>query len=321
MKFSPSYIREHSQSTGFDAENLEKVLRLKQLLSEISLHPYLRDKLVLKGGTALNLFYLNLSRLSVDIDLNYVGQIDREAMLSERPQLERAITQVCSSLGYQIQQGENGYALFQLYLGFTSHTDRSDNIGVDVNFLMRVCTLPPNATEAGQLADERACRFSVLAIEELMAGKITAMLDRRHPRDLYDLYRFASANMNHDSDLLRKVAVLLGSTLPRDLRDYTWERIETVDQMDVESLLYPLLRADDRPKASEMTTAIKSLVVPILEHDRESPFLDAIAQGEYRPDLLFSHLPEIAARLARHPALLWKASSVAAHLAGKKEPR
>jgi hypothetical protein len=39
----------------------------------------------LKGGTALNLFYLDLARLSVDIDLSYVAHIDREAMLADRP--------------------------------------------------------------------------------------------------------------------------------------------------------------------------------------------------------------------------------------------
>ncbi|HXN21293.1 MAG TPA: nucleotidyl transferase AbiEii/AbiGii toxin family protein [Candidatus Dormibacteraeota bacterium] len=50
-------------------------------------HSFLRNKLVLKGGTALNLFYLDLARLSVDIDLNYIG---REEMLSERPDVTKA---------------------------------------------------------------------------------------------------------------------------------------------------------------------------------------------------------------------------------------
>ena len=30
-----------------------------------------------KGGTAINLFYLDLVRLSVDIDLNYIGHVER----------------------------------------------------------------------------------------------------------------------------------------------------------------------------------------------------------------------------------------------------
>ncbi|MCK1643229.1 nucleotidyl transferase AbiEii/AbiGii toxin family protein [Bradyrhizobium sp. 157] len=36
----------------------------------------------MKGGTALNLFYLGLDRLSVDIDLNYVGAEDRKKRCS-----------------------------------------------------------------------------------------------------------------------------------------------------------------------------------------------------------------------------------------------
>jgi predicted nucleotidyltransferase component of viral defense system len=64
-----------AKSTGFDAGNLEKVLRLRELLNEFHKHPFLRGKLVLKGGTALNLFYLGLARLSVDIDLNYIANI------------------------------------------------------------------------------------------------------------------------------------------------------------------------------------------------------------------------------------------------------
>lgn len=80
MKFTPSQIRELAGDTRFPADNLEKVLRLHELLTEFHKHPLLKGKLVLKGGTALNLFYLKLARLSVDIDLNYIGSIDREAI-------------------------------------------------------------------------------------------------------------------------------------------------------------------------------------------------------------------------------------------------
>ena len=85
MKFTPAQIRELAGNTGFPADNLEKVLRLQELLTEFHKHPFLIGKLVLKGGTALNLFYLNLARLSVDIDLNYIGSIAREATLNELP--------------------------------------------------------------------------------------------------------------------------------------------------------------------------------------------------------------------------------------------
>ena len=39
-------------------------------------HPFLGRRMALKGGTALNLFVLDFPRLSVDIDLNYIGACD-----------------------------------------------------------------------------------------------------------------------------------------------------------------------------------------------------------------------------------------------------
>ena len=83
MKFTPAQILTLATNSQFPADNLEKVLRLRELLTEFYSHTFLKEKLVLKGGTALNFFYLNLARLSVDIDLNYIGNIDRESTLKE----------------------------------------------------------------------------------------------------------------------------------------------------------------------------------------------------------------------------------------------
>jgi predicted nucleotidyltransferase component of viral defense system len=98
MKIDPANLLATAKATGFAADNLEKLLRLRELLTEFHKHPFLRGKLVLKGGTALNLFYLDLARLSVDIDLNYVGHVDREKMLAERPEIVRAAEQIATGL-------------------------------------------------------------------------------------------------------------------------------------------------------------------------------------------------------------------------------
>src|SRR5712691_2525343 len=39
---------------------------------------FLRDKLVLKGATARDLFYPDIALVFVDIDLNHIRQLDRE---------------------------------------------------------------------------------------------------------------------------------------------------------------------------------------------------------------------------------------------------
>ncbi len=319
MKFTPTEIRELAENTRFPAENLEKVLRLRELLIEFHRHTILKGKLVLKGGTALNLFYLNLARLSVDIDLNYIGHIEREATLKDRPEIVKAVEQIATGLGYQLQNGVDDYALREWHLNFKNHASRSDRIQVEINFLMRTCALPPQELDAVPIGDAAPCRYLVLELEEVFGGKTKAMIDRHHPRDLYDLYRFSTAKLPHNPELLRKVAVLFASTMDHDLRTYRMDRFKVLDQKELERLLYPLLRAADRPTADEMLKTVSPLLATVLDHNRETSYLEAMAAGKYQPQLLFPEQTDIVERIREHPALLWKAANVAEHLSKSKK--
>lgn len=69
MNYSKQYITEVSEQTGFIANNIEKVIRLLDVLDFIFAKSSFKDALSLKGGTAINLLHTNLKRLSVDIYL------------------------------------------------------------------------------------------------------------------------------------------------------------------------------------------------------------------------------------------------------------
>jgi predicted nucleotidyltransferase component of viral defense system len=318
VKLDAAYIKRIADGTGFDAVQLEKVIRLRQLLIEFRKHPFLRERLVLKGGTAVNLFYLELARLSVDIDLNYIGQLDREDMQRERPEIVKATDQITKALGYKVQRSADDYALNEWFLTYQNHAGSSDQIQIEINFLMRACALAPQLRQAMPIGDEPACEFPVLAIEELFAGKIRAMIDRQHPRDLYDLFRFRKAPLSYDSELMRKLAVLLGSTLNRDLRSYDMSRFADIDEQAIKRLLYPLLKAGDRPIGAVMFAVAKPILDGVLDHSRETNFLEAMAAGKYQPELLFPKDDGIVNRIRLHPALLWKAENVRQYLAQQK---
>ncbi len=67
--------------------------------------------MVLKGGTALNLFVFDLlSPLSVDIDLNYVGSADSEVMLAEKEKLKQAITAIRGREGLTLRRVPTAHA-------------------------------------------------------------------------------------------------------------------------------------------------------------------------------------------------------------------
>ncbi len=104
MKVSLEKLAAEAEASGFRPDVLEKVARLLRLLDALRSHPFLNGKLVLKGGTALNLFMFNAPRLSVDIDLNYVGSEDRDGMIAERPKIEQALQAVLAREGFTVRR-------------------------------------------------------------------------------------------------------------------------------------------------------------------------------------------------------------------------
>ncbi len=85
---------------------LEKVRQLLNTLGQISQIDFLKNRLVLKGGTALNLFHFDhVPRLSVDIDLNYIGKLNKGDMLQEKPLINDAIEKIL--IQNQLQQYRN----------------------------------------------------------------------------------------------------------------------------------------------------------------------------------------------------------------------
>ena len=76
-----------AQELNVQKQTLERVLRLIDVLKFINTDEYLKEKLALKGGTAINLVYYNYSRLSIDIDLDYICSIERERMISLTKQI------------------------------------------------------------------------------------------------------------------------------------------------------------------------------------------------------------------------------------------
>ena len=130
-------------------------------------------------------------------------------------------------------------------------------------------------------------------------------------------FRFRKANLTYDPELMRKLAVLFGSTLNRELRSYNMSRFADIDEEAIKRLLHPLLKAGDRPTGAEMFAVAKLILEGVLDQ-REANFLDAMAAGNYQPELLFTKDDGIVNRIRRHPALLWKAENVRQYLSMQK---
>jgi len=131
MSVSLEYLTQCAAETGYRVEPLEKVVRLGNLAGDIARHPLLGPVLALKGGTALNLCYGPPKRLSVDLDYNYVGEIERRKMLEDRPRVEAAAAEIAKRQGYRVQQSADAFAGRKLYLRYRSVLGQEERIELD----------------------------------------------------------------------------------------------------------------------------------------------------------------------------------------------
>lgn len=310
-------IKEINNSTGFSEDLIEKVMRLEELLQDIFRHPYLGKRLLLKGGTALNYCCFDRPRLSVDIDLNYIGSARVKVMQEERPKIYEAITKIAEDKGYKIlrEPGEEhaGGKWRLVYKNLWSH---NKNLEFDINYLYRVPIGSPQRINFETFSNIKGFEIFVVSKEELFAGKTVAALDRVAPRDIYDLVNIVDYTGNYDRRLFRKTVILLGASQREDFRKIKADKLYEVSDKDIKDSLYPLLPRDKRINREELFVKIIPFVLDILNFtSSENEFLDRyLDNAEYKPELLFYEYPDLIPQIEEHPALLWKRLNVEKYL-------
>lgn len=319
MRISLEKLALEAEATGFRPDFLEKVARLLGLLNAIKDHPFLKDKLVLKGGTALNLFIFNVPRLSVDIDMNYVGAEDREIMLIDRPKVEQALRSVFMREGYFIRRMPDEHAGGKWTLRYENATGMHSNLEVDINFMFRLPLWPVTIRDSHSVGAWQAKGISVLDQHELAAGKLAALLARKQIRDLYDSHKVFHID-NLDSQRLRIGFVVYGAMNRKDWRSVSVNDVD-FDSIDLTRQLIPTLRVNSPELMVGSTTygnelameCRKALSVVLPFTDSEKAFLDLLLdQGEIDPTLLTND-PFLQQRILLQPLLKWKAINVRRH--------
>ena len=146
------------------------------------------DVFALHGGTAINLFCLNLPRLSVDIDLTYIpiSQKRDVDLHNIRSALER-IKERLSKWVPAIRFSDSVRNEEELKLICTT----SDAIvKIEVNQINRGVIAATDLVvlcDKAQQSFNKFCEVRIVSKKQLWGGKIIAALDRQHPRDLFDI--------------------------------------------------------------------------------------------------------------------------------------
>ena len=307
MEFSRQYLTRLAQESNFIKDTLEKVLRLSEILKFINSDVVFKDKLALKGGTAINLTAVELPRLSVDIDLDFTVNVDREELPEIKEKFKKRLTDYMWQEGYSLADFRDHFALTSFLFNYINNAGNRDNIKVEINFLDRCHVLPLEKKKIltkGIVED-----FEVLALNtiELYASKINALLSRATPRDLYDVNAMIENNVIIDTELLRKCLVFYNAIGgDYDIQELDYKNVERLDYRKYKTQLKPVISKDDKfdiDQAKERVIAyVKDLLVLT---DGEKEFLSKLKEKTYEPELLFDN-EEIVANIKNHPAALWR---------------
>lgn len=312
MQFDRMTLGKKARELGFVRDTFEKVCRLAGVLDFMQNDPLLRDKLALKGGTAINLTIFNLPRLSVDIDMDFSENLPREEMLVVRKQITERIGKYMVSSGYQLSQRSKTYhALDSFVYEYQNAGGMKDNIKIEINYMLRCHVLQPvrRTVNLPWLEQE----LTVLSVDplEIYSSKIVALLNRAAPRDLYDIYTMIQYGLfDETQESLLKKCVMYYCAIGSDSvpEAFNYENISNVSQQRIKTDLIPVLRRgawfDANHAHEQVATYLRGLLIP---DETELSFWQAFAQKEYRPELLFQN-QEILDRIKHHPMAIWKCS-------------
>ena len=184
------------------AKKVEILLRMIPLVTE-------EGVFAVHGGSAINLFVRNMPRYSVDIDLTYIPEEDRNASLFH-------INRHLESIAANARKAFPGmHIIMKPDISKLLCEYRGRQVKIEVNQTKRGIVggdaLRMPVCDRAQEEFGLYCEADIVPLTLLYGGKIAAALSRQHPRDLFDVKYMEYPFKNTREGLL---FCLLGSDRP-----------------------------------------------------------------------------------------------------------
>lgn len=206
MEYDLEYL---TRTTGYDARELEKVLRISDLLEDISHVKFLYKRLSLYGGTVLNFIYLrDIPRLSIDLDFNY-RHLDDKDWGNVRDEVEHRIKKLLYLKGYAESdlRINPSYPLCRIDVSYVNSLGGNDSFLIEIGYIRRYPILKEESeAEFMHIGKGEHFKIKTPMKEELFANKFVTCLYRTSSRDIYDVYRISEEDF--DMDIFRKCVVI-----------------------------------------------------------------------------------------------------------------
>ena len=311
-QFNRRELDARARKYGFNRDTFEKVVRLRMILEFMNAQECMREHLLLKGGTAINLTVFNLPRLSVDIDLDFVPNLTRDETIKERERLTEILKGYMSEQGYFLSDASRfSHSLDAFHYNYVNAAGNRDMIKIEINYSLRTHVLRPEDRVFVTDAFGEPIKVKTVAAMEIFAAKTNALLSRAAARDLYDFCNMIDMRLfSEEEDKFRKCIIFYATISAKEVNKiFDTSAIDSLVFSKIKSDLFPVLAVRDKfdleGKKRQAKEYIASLMNPT---DAENDYMARFIAKEYKPEWLFDD-EEIVERLRNHPMALWKCKS------------
>ncbi|MEZ3434343.1 MAG: nucleotidyl transferase AbiEii/AbiGii toxin family protein [Lachnospiraceae bacterium] len=310
FNYTKAELSEIANKQNFIRDTLEKVVRLSEVLDYINSNPIMKGCLALKGGTAINLTVFHLPRLSVDIDLDYCSEGNRDEMLEQRQKISEDLKKFMQTQGYSLNlRSRSRHSLDSFVFTYINLGEMKDNIKVEINYSLRshLFELEDKPVLSDVILMEHL--ITVLSPVELFAVKINALLSRAAARDLYDTYNMIELDLfsKDEYEMLRKSVVFYTAISQEEIPErYDVNVIDRISIRKIRTDLLPVIQKGEFIELEKIKNRVKEFLsgLMILTAD-EQDFLRKFREKKYCSELLFDD-EQVIRRVSNHPMALWK---------------
>jgi predicted nucleotidyltransferase component of viral defense system len=194
------------EDEGFNKATIQKVYRMVDVLELISENSFLKNRLAFTGGTALNfIIFPKIERLSVDLDFDFREIDSKNDWGKTRDIIDSNIKKILRELEYEDDniRIDAKYPLTRFIVKY----DLRASFNIEMGYLNRYSLFASDETRNFiHPKTGKVLKILVPRIEEISAGKCTALILRRIPRDLFDTAIIAKLQFSRK--LLRKALLL-----------------------------------------------------------------------------------------------------------------
>ena len=310
MEYNRAVIGRIAKENGFVRDTFEKVLRLKEILKFINEHGFLKEHLVLKGGTAINMTIFNLPRLSVDIDLDYIPNSDKTEMEYAREKISEIIKGYMAEEGYTLSLSSRfSHSLDAFYYQYQNAGGNKDVLKIEINYSLRAHIFEPVKRKVLSDIFNDELEVLTLAPMEIFAAKANALMSRAAARDLYDFNNMTLFGLFDESetDIFRK-CIIFYNTISQEMvnKAFDTSAIDRLTFAKIRRDLFPVIKKKEHFNLDTRKQNAKEYILDLMKlTEQELQYMTEFENKNYRPELLFDD-KEILERIKDHPMALWK---------------